>query len=124
MAWLDRNRRALGRFFADCDVLISPTTAQVSPPLGRYGMNFPDMELMDWMIHSDEPVQYCFIYNVMGAPALSLPLAMHSSGLPIGVQLGARPSEDHLLIALGSTLEQALPWRGRVPTVHASLPGA
>jgi amidase len=51
---------------------------------------------------------------------LSLPLAQHSNGLPIGVQLGARPSEDHILIALGAALEEAMPWRDRLPPVHAS----
>jgi amidase len=45
---------------------------------------------------------------------------MHSNGLPIGVQLGARPAEEHLLIALGARLEEALPWAGRVPPLHVS----
>lgn len=78
------------------------------------------MSLMEWMDHAGGPVQFCFMYNVAGAPALSLPLAQHSNGLPIGVQLGARPSEDHLLIALGRALEEAMPWRDRLPPVHAS----
>ena len=51
-------------------------------------------------------------YNVAGQPALSLPLALHSNGLPIGVQLGARHGEEHLLIAVGAELEQAMPLGG------------
>jgi amidase len=51
---------------------------------------------------------------------MSLPLAQHSNGLHIGVQLGARPAEDHLLVALGAALERAMPWRDRLPPLHAS----
>jgi len=59
-------------------------------------------------------------YNVTGQPAISLPLGMHSNGLPIGVQLGARPGEDHLLIELGAALERAMPWRDRKPPIHVA----
>ena len=62
------------------------------------------------MVLADEPVQFAFPYNVAGTPAISLPLAMHSNGLPIGVQLGAGPAREHVLIALGAALEQAMPW--------------
>ena len=51
---------------------------------------------------------------------MSLPLAMHSTGLPIGVQIAARPAEAHILIALGAALEDAMPWRDRLPPVHVS----
>ena len=33
--------------------------------------------------------QYTVAHNIMGTPAISLPLAMHSTGLPIGVQMAA-----------------------------------
>jgi amidase len=56
----------------------------------------------------------------MGTPAISLPLAMHSSGLPIGVQLGARPAQEHLLLQLAAMLEQEMPWKDRVAPLHAS----
>jgi amidase len=119
-AWLNGARREIGRFFAKHDVLVSPTTALVSQPNGPYGLNLPGMGALDFMVHSERPVQYCFPFNVAGAPALSLPLAMHSNGLPIGIQLAARPAEEHLLIGLGSALEEAMPWRDRVPPLHVS----
>ncbi|MEX0810126.1 MAG: hypothetical protein WD044_15475 [Dongiaceae bacterium] len=36
------------------------------------------------------------------------------------MQLGARPAEEHWLIALGSQLEQAMPWAGRLPPLHVA----
>ena len=56
----------------------------------------------------------------MGTPAISLPLAMHSNGLPIGVQLGANPAEEHILLQLSALLEQEMPWKDRVPPLHVT----
>ena len=64
------------------------------------------------------PVQYTLPHNVMGTPAISLPLAQHSNGLPIGVQLAASPSLDHLVLQLAAQLEEAMPWARRVPPLH------
>ena len=66
------------------------------------------------------PCQYTIPHNIMGTPAMSLPLAMHSTGVPIGVQIAARPAADHLLLQLAAALEEAMPWRGRVPSLHVS----
>ena len=63
---------------------------------------------------------YTIPHNIMGTPAINLPLAMHSTGLPIGVQLAARPASEHLLLQLATAFEEALPWAGRVPPLHVS----
>jgi amidase len=49
-----------------------------------------------------------------------LPLAMHASGLPVGIQIGARPAQEHVVLQLAAALEDAMPWAGRVPPLHAS----
>lgn len=120
LSWIDQNRRALGNLFSDCDLLLTPTTAQVAVKHGVLSQDYAGMDPVEWMVLSDRPIQYSFMYNVMGAPAISLPLFQHSSGLPIGIQLGARPACDHMLIEVGATLEQALPWQRRVPPIHAT----
>jgi len=121
LTWLNQARREIGRFFARYDVLVSPATAQVSQPHGKYGLNLPGLSPEEYMVLADEPVQFCFPYNVAGTPAMSLPLAMHSTGLPIGIQLGAGPANEHLLISLGAALERAMPWAKRVPPLHVSI---
>ncbi|MFM9843237.1 MAG: amidase [Dongiaceae bacterium] len=115
----NRFRRDIGRFFTQHDVFLSPTVAQVAQPNGIYGMNI-DIPPEEFLVHEQKPCQFMIAYNVTGQPALSLPLALHSNGLPIGVQLGARPGEEHLLIGLGAQLEQAMPWAGRTPPLHVS----
>ncbi len=120
MDWLNNSRREIGGFFSKYDVLLSPSTAVPPPVHGPYGLNLPDFDPLDYMIHGDKPIQYSFPFNVAGAPAISLPLAMHSTGLPIGIQLAGRPAEDHVLIGLASVLEEAMPWIDRVPPLHVS----
>jgi hypothetical protein len=45
---------------------------------------------------------------------------MHSSGVPIGVQVAARPAADHVVLQVAAALEVALPWRDRIPPLHVS----
>jgi len=59
-------------------------------------------------------------FNVTGQPAISLPLYETAAGLPIGIQIAANMGHEPLLLRLSAELEQAMPWAGRMPTVHAS----
>lgn len=52
-------------------------------------------------------------WNVLGMPALALPMDHDASGLPIGIQLVARPHAEELLLHVGEILEQA---RGKFPS--------
>jgi Asp-tRNA(Asn)/Glu-tRNA(Gln) amidotransferase A subunit family amidase len=53
------------------------------------------------------------IANVLGLPAVTIPMALSSNGLPIGVQLMGHPYGDELLLDLAMRLEEARgPWSG------------
>jgi amidase len=54
-------------------------------------------------------------FNVTGQPALTLPVALSSQGLPIGVQIAGRRGADGVVLALARRLEQELPW------VHSAI---
>jgi Asp-tRNA(Asn)/Glu-tRNA(Gln) amidotransferase A subunit family amidase len=47
------------------------------------------------------------VANVLGLPALTIPMAVSREGLPIGIQLVGRPYEDELLLELAIRLEEA-----------------
>jgi amidase len=50
--------------------------------------------------------------NLTGFPGLSLPMGKSLEGLPINIQLIARPHEEELLLAVAAQLEQARgPWK-------------
>jgi amidase len=114
-------RRKMAQIFARYDVMLSPTTSRVAEPWGNFNLSKSGVDastIVDELFAI--PCQFTVPHNIMGTPAMSLPLAMHSTGLPIGVQLAARPAEEHSLLQLATALEQAMPWAGRRPTLHVS----
>ncbi len=119
VAEVNNARRKLAKFYETADIWLSPMIAKVSEPWGNYNLGRTDVT-MDDMVQKlyRVPCQYSVPHNIMGTPAISLPLAQHSSGLPIGVQLAGRPATEHLLLQLATVLEQAMPWRGRMPGMH------
>jgi amidase len=120
LAGVNTARRQLARYFVKYDVWLCPTTARVAEPWGSYNLGRTDVtidELAEKIFRGT--CQFTLPHNILGIPAISLPLAMHSSGLPIGIQLGARPANEHIILQLAGALEEAMPWRGRVPPLHA-----
>ena len=113
-------RRQLGAFFSTCDIWLSPMTPKVAEPWGNYnlGRDVPFSEIVERIYAV--PCQYTIPHNIMGTPAINLPLAMSASGLPIGIQLAGRPASEHLLLQLAAAFEEASPWIGRVPPLHVS----
>jgi Asp-tRNA(Asn)/Glu-tRNA(Gln) amidotransferase A subunit family amidase len=59
-----------------------------------------------------DTMRYCQWLNLAGFPGLSLPLGRSPEGLPINIQLIARPHEEELLLAVAEQLEHACgPWQ-------------
>jgi amidase len=111
--------RAVGAFFTDHDLLLTPTLGALPAPLGQYdplALTPPQETFGAWARHES----FLPVFNATGHPAISLPLAMSADGLPIGMHLVARHGAEGLLLRLSAVLEEALPWVGRVPPVHAS----
>jgi Asp-tRNA(Asn)/Glu-tRNA(Gln) amidotransferase A subunit family amidase len=48
---------------------------------------------------------YCEWFNLLGAPAAVVPVGKSKEGLPIGVQLVARPWQEELVLAVAAELE-------------------
>jgi amidase len=120
-AELNVSRRRLGTFFSTCDIWLSPTIARPAELWGNYNLGRSDVTMEDLVEKIlAVPCQYTVPHNIMGTPAITLPLANSAAGLPIGVQLAARPAQEHLVLQLATALEEALPWSGRVPPLHVS----
>jgi aspartyl-tRNA(Asn)/glutamyl-tRNA(Gln) amidotransferase subunit A len=60
---------------------------------------------------------YTLPFNLTGWPAMSVCCGFGSGGLPLGIQLAARPFEDALLLRVADAYERATDWRGRRPAL-------
>lgn len=104
----DFRRRCLSWWAEGFDLLVTPTTAQVSPMIGEHD-NDPGSP-MEPLRRAAEWVVFTPPFNTSGQPAISLPLHRTASGLPVGVQLVADYGREDLLISVAARLEAAHPW--------------
>jgi len=94
------------RAFEQVDCLVTPTAP--TPPF-RLGEKLEDpltMYLSDILTIS---------INLAGVPALSLPCGFTPSGLPVGMQLIAKPFAEELLFRAGQAYQGATDWHQREP---------
>ncbi|MFN4159531.1 MAG: amidase [Gemmobacter sp.] len=103
-----------------CDIMLSATLAEPPARVGRFAHATEDY--VAYRIGPDGVFAYspfCAVFNASGQPAASVPLGMSQDGLPIGIHFAARFGDDETLIGLCAELEQAAPWIGRMPPLHA-----
>ena len=103
---VDRAARAMDVFHDGYDLLLNPTISQPVPPLGLIDTTNPASIIE----HAASYAAFTGVANVTGQPAISLPLATDSTGLPVGVHLTARCNREDLLLRIASQVEQATPW--------------
>ena len=111
----NRVSRAVGGFFTDYDLLVTPTLGQLPAPHGTLQYDNPGHTLASWLRSIFEYGPFTVVFNISGQPALSLPLGHSQGGLPIGVQFVAPYGREDLLFRLAAQLERAMPWAGRIP---------
>ena len=111
--------RHAGAFFRQYDVLLTPTLPDLPWQLGRYGENEATLDGLGWTARLFGHSPYTPLANVAGLPAMSVPLAQSSDGMPIGMQFMAGYGNDGMLLRLAGQLEQAAPWGHRRPPVWA-----
>ncbi len=112
IARLQAVRPMFDALFSSADVLLSPVLAAPPVKLGWLDVRLEFPEALERLLNY---AQFTGLYNIVGAPAISLPLAVSKEGLPIGVMVGARVGDEKTLLELSYELEQAAPWSGRKP---------
>src|SRR5207244_3281988 len=76
-------KRELERFFANIDLLITPTTPVFAPRMGG-----------DAVAMAQHLTAFTAPFDVTGAPAISIPCGFTSQGLPIGLQIVGRAWDE------------------------------
>jgi amidase len=111
---LQRSVRAILAFWADYDVVLTPTLALPPVPIGWL---FEGDDPWHWIDRAIQFTPFTPLVNVLGVPAASLPLSQTDDGIPVGVQLIGRPADEATLLRVSAQVERAQPWRDRRPPV-------
>jgi amidase len=88
----DRFRRSMLAFMDDFDVILTPAAEQPATPHGTPA---------GW-------IPYTLAYSLTGWPCVVVRAGTSPEGLPIGVQVVARPWRDDVALAAAQVVEQAL----------------
>ncbi len=84
------------------DLLALPTAPTVAPPLGEWNAR------ASWLTAP---------FNALGWPVLSVPVGTGNDGLPVGLQLVARPWREDLVLAAGGIVEHQYRLASRIGRV-------
>ena len=99
--------------FDDVDIILGPTLARAPLTVGRYegrGASYTLNGALRW-------VPFNGVWNHVGNPAAAVPAGFDAAGLPLSVQLVARPGAEATLFSLAHELEVARPWADARPPV-------
>ncbi|MFF1272237.1 amidase [Streptomyces marokkonensis] len=109
-------RDAWARLFDGIDVLAAPTVPMTAAEAGQEAVEWADgtTEAV-----SDSYVRLCAPANITGVPALTLPVGHDRAGLPIGMQLMARPFQDATVLRVGRVYEESVAGAGRLAPLAA-----
>ncbi len=98
---------------ADCDLFMLPA---LSDPVPDWASVTPDHAAYEAR-HLLGLYRYMGFVNYLGLPAIVVPIAADTRGMPISVQLVARPYQEHALLAFAQALQKHR-FDGRSFTCH------
>jgi len=90
--WQEALRAGLGGIFDRYDAILTPS-APGEAPRG---------------LSSTGAAHFNFLWTLVGAPCINLPVARGSNGLPLGIQLVGRPGEDARLLSVARRVSARL----------------
>ena len=96
--------RQIVAFFQDFDVLLLPT--YLKPPI-KVGA-WADLSPEDTLQHIIDWITPCPPFNATGQPAIAIPTGFTEKGLPIGVQLVGKPTDEATILQLAYQLEKII----------------
>jgi Asp-tRNA(Asn)/Glu-tRNA(Gln) amidotransferase A subunit family amidase len=111
LALRDRVESEVTAFFADYDLLLTPTVA-----CAAFDARGPIPDVIDGKDASATGAEaFTMFANLAWVPAVSIPAGITKAGLPVGLQVVGRRWADDLLLQLAMTMEREHPWPLHAP---------
>lgn len=91
------------------DVLVLPTSGKGAQPLEQ------DPPITSKETASRLAFLFTRIFNLASCPAMSVPCGFDDRGMPVGLQIGARPGAEETIFKVAHAYEQATAWHTMRP---------
>jgi aspartyl-tRNA(Asn)/glutamyl-tRNA(Gln) amidotransferase subunit A len=99
------------RVFDQADIILGPTEPVTAPRVGQAMVELAGGEesalAATWRL--------TYPYNLTGLPAITLPCGFDEAGLPIGLQIAAKPFDEAAVLRAAHAYEAAHDWKERHP---------
>lgn len=110
-------RGAILRSFCDgvfgaCDVLLAPTLRWRTPTLEAASMEIGHAGAIETFLNVSINTRP---FNYLGLPVLSVPCGFDDNGVPVGLQIAARPFAEALTLKVGDAFQRDTDWHARKP---------
>ena len=112
-AWLDRDavREKILLQMRKYPVLVCPTAA-----IPAFRHTEREWQVEGTTVKYLDAWSYCEWFNLLGFPAVVVPMGSSAEGLPIGVQVIGRPWQENIVLDVAAKLEQGRgPWQPPLP---------
>lgn len=114
LALRDRVEFEVNAFFADHDLLMTPTVA-----CAAFDARGPIPAVIDGRDASATGAEaFTMFANLAWVPAISIPAGVTAAGLPVGLQVVGPRWTDDLLLQLALTMERVNPWPLHAPMAN------
>jgi aspartyl-tRNA(Asn)/glutamyl-tRNA(Gln) amidotransferase subunit A len=97
--------KAITELFTDVDLIVTPTTSAVASR----------MDQLDRMLDDGLRSIHTPYWDSTGNPAMSIPMGFGVDGMPLGLQIAARPFEEATLLRAADAFQQRTDWHMRTP---------
>lgn len=88
--------------FKKVDVIVTPTTGMTAPIIPRSALKSGETNLQV----SGNLMRFIIAANLLGLPAISVPVGYDKQGLPIGLQIIGRPWGEASILRLAAAIEE------------------
>ena len=112
-------RREILDTLAGCDALLSPTALNPPGRIEAAREQVESQEDMDTRVLLRRISAYPF--SMANVPAIALPMGCTKAGLPVSLQVAAKPFDESMVFRVAHAYERTTPWHRRHPDLERTV---